>query len=504
MWKGVRRVSRTNIHWLSFILFRVAMQVLAKKRLLVSAFICVSITSVLLFTVALRDSYLFQQNHIELEPEESWPLPPAPPSFNSSRKCPEIVAPPKSVVSDPPLDPLRPSAWLNGPPSASYKDNLLPKTRYITSWGSSAGWANDVISFINLVYLGLITDRVSILPVFTSTHLPGSTPPLLFGETFDVPRLREALGKPVLEWRDVKLANSQSVMDDLGCWSVWQSSQFNDPQPRHSSVTHMLNLDISYTKTPHWIKMIPNYEHDQHSTFWSLASLAFPAARSANLVPPLPSPQHHQSLPPDEHLLCYDLLYYVAAQEPFEIGLDYSPAWRYVGQHMHWTPALEQLGDEYVRDTFGLVAHDPIPPFVAVHARRDDFQDWCGDFTPEQCFPSLDVIARRVEEVKAEIWQRKGLIVNHVIITSDERNKGWWAQVDELGWRAPDHARLKTEERYGTWYPVLIDAVIHSQGAGFVGTDRSTFSILAGRRVDSWRDGPAVLVKWGRPGADDH
>jgi hypothetical protein len=61
--------------------------------------------------------------------------------------------------------------------------------------------------------------------------------------------------------------------------------------------------------------MIPNYEHDQHSTFWSLASLAFSEARNANLVPPLPSPQHRVSLPPDEQLLCFDFLYYVAAQE---------------------------------------------------------------------------------------------------------------------------------------------------------------------------------------------
>lgn len=53
-------------------------------------------------------------------------------------------------------------------------------------------------------------------------------------------------------------------------------------------------------------------------------------------------------------------------------------------------------------------------------------------------------------------------------------------------------------------YPVLIDAVIQSGGAGFVGTDRSTMSILARRRVHSWRDGVTRIVKWGTPEADNH
>lgn len=88
--------------------------------------------------------------------------------------------------------------------------------------------------------------------------------------------------------------------------------------------------------------MIPNYEHDQHVTFWSLARLAFPTTRKASLVPPLPSPQHNISLPPDQHLLCYDYrastihglilvdrlvtVYYVSAHQPFEMEYDYRSA----------------------------------------------------------------------------------------------------------------------------------------------------------------------------------
>jgi hypothetical protein len=62
------------------------------------------------------------------------------------------------------------------------------------------------------------------------------------------------------------------------------------------------------------------------------------------------------------------------------------------------------------------------------------------------------VIDRRVQEVRTEIWQRKGIMVNHVIITSDERGKTWWDKVAELGWRAPNHAHMKTEETHGNWF----------------------------------------------------
>lgn len=53
-------------------------------------------------------------------------------------------------------------------------------------------------------------------------------------------------------------------------------------------------------------------------------------------------------------------------------------------------------------------------------------------------------------------------------------------------------------------YPVLIDAVIQSGGIGFVGTDRSTMSNLARRRVQSWHNGVVRAIKWGHLGADDH
>ena len=61
--------------------------------------------------------------------------------------------------------------------------------------------------------------------------------------------------------------------------------------------------------------MIPDYPHDMCSTFWSLARLGFPQERAKNIGNPTPSPQHNALLDPDDHLLCYDYLYYAGAQQ---------------------------------------------------------------------------------------------------------------------------------------------------------------------------------------------
>jgi hypothetical protein len=123
--------------------------------------------------------------------------------------------------------------------------------------------------------------------------------------------------------------------------------------------------------------------------------------------------------------------------------------------------------------------------------------------------------------VQEELLAKKGLDVYNVLITSDEEDPEWWAEVAKLGWKSPNHTN--TEAEYGRWcvyiyiaiimfrgltvfyrYPVLIDAVIQSNGIGFVGTDRSTMSGMAERRSQSWHGGVTRMVKWGFIGADDH
>lgn len=76
---------------------------------------------------------------------------------------------------------------------------------------------------------------------FTPSHIGGHIPPIDFGEVFDVPRLRELMQKPLLEWHEVKNRNSD-VVEELGCWNVWEAVQDREHIPRQSAIPDRLNL----------------------------------------------------------------------------------------------------------------------------------------------------------------------------------------------------------------------------------------------------------------------
>ncbi|EPQ60426.1 hypothetical protein GLOTRDRAFT_124182 [Gloeophyllum trabeum ATCC 11539] len=434
---------------------------------------------------------------------------PAPSVVDESENLPQIdlsqcAQPPQPQV----VPPWDKSTVLLGAPTKSFRgtlcaaDNLRPDKQYITSWWS-AGWTNDVMTAANLIYLGLITGRTPIIPPFTPSHIGGDVPPIPFGEVFNVSRLAQALGRPVLEWHDVKEIRNNSELgwslpsvpaegeepqtnvttwevqqDVVGCWNTWESVQYNEHFPRRSSVPHWLGLDISYTRLPASIKLIPNFVHDMHTTFWALAQYAFPQGRAEALsrMPEdggeliRPADASGQRLEPDEQMMCLDYLYYVSARTPFEFEKDYSPAWREVATHMHWTDRLQEITNGFIRKAFELPEGADIPPIQA------------------------DLLASRNISVPAA----------HVLMTSDEQDAAWWAQVRAMGWRWIDHGAEETAARLGRWYPVLVDAVVQSGGVGFVGTDRSTMSLMAQRRVEDWQGGVTRTVKWGSVDADAH
>ncbi|KAL6310144.1 hypothetical protein BKA93DRAFT_721989 [Sparassis latifolia] len=397
------------------------------------------------------------------------------------------------------------SPYVNGPPTARFRDNLRNDTKYITSW-ISAGWTNDVMTYANLIYLGSITDRVPIIAMFTPSHIGGDAETIRFGDVFDVQRFNKESGIQIIEWDEVKDRNSTEI-EDIGCWNIWEAVQYNEDHPRGSAIPWHVGLDISYTKAPDWVKLIPDYPHDQGSSFWALARLGFPQERAKHLGTATPSPQHGVTLDPDQQVLCYDYLYYTWAQQPYEWENDYFPAWRFVTKYLRWTKGIEALTALYLRRAFDLTTTAEIPPYIAIHVRHGDFRNWCwAAEQPEDCFAPLPVIARRVREVQDELRRRKGIEIpaTRVVMTSDEKDQLWWDEVLALGWQRIDHDALHTAQTYGRWYPVLLDAAIQSNALGFVGTDRSTYSVLSRRRVEDWQDGATRMVLWGTKGADDH
>jgi hypothetical protein len=56
----------------------------------------------------------------------------------------------------------------------------------------------------------------------------------------------------------------------------------------------------------------------------------------------------------------------------------------------------------------------------------------------EDCFAPLSVIARLVREVQEEVGTRKRINGRHIIMTSDEVDPNWWADVEAQGWLKGD------------------------------------------------------------------
>jgi hypothetical protein len=86
--------------------------------------------------------------------------------------------------------------------------------------------------------------------------------------------------------------------------------------------------------------------------------------------------------------------------------------------------------------------------------RGEEFIDWCRGVPTHDCFASIPVIARRVREVQDELREWKRIDVLHVIMTSDETDPSWWAEVSARGWLRVDHS--STAKVHGKWCALRI------------------------------------------------
>lgn len=78
----------------------------------------------------------------------------------------------------------------------------------------------------------------------------------------------------------------------------------------------------------------------------------------------------------------------------------------------------------------------------------------------------------------------------------DETDPKFWEEMTSYGWSYFDHIAERTVERYGDWYPLLLDKVALSMGVGFIGTEPSTFSALNAMRVADWNNGITKLLSY--------
>ncbi|KAF8160716.1 hypothetical protein B0H34DRAFT_697820 [Crassisporium funariophilum] len=397
------------------------------------------------------------------------------------------------------------TSWVRkGPPTERFRDNLRNDTSYITTW-SNAGFTNQFMNYVNMIYLGTLSDRVPILPPFAPDHhISSSAGVIPFADIFDLSHLRRVLQTPILEWRDVKTLPSHlssdpysaTEIEDLGCWSTREESS-SEPI-RAENVVHHLGLDVSYTRVPSQTRFKPKDPNEPHVVFSQLAASVFPVdpIKPPDALPNFaPSPLGH-NLPPDVSLTCYDRLYYATSGvDVYEWRFSWSPAWRTIARHLRFTESVSRLGEEYLLKTLGLgPAWDELPPFIAVHVRRGDFANFCSEDSNTDCLPPLSVYEERVEDVKTELMSKLGLVPENVLLMSDEKSPLFWEEVRSMGWLHINHTQERTIERFGEWYPPLIDIVAQSYAVGFVGTEDSTFSLISQRRVEDWNGGVSRTV----------
>ena len=323
------------------------------------------------------------------------------------------------------------------------------------------------MTYVNLLYLAFLTNRTAVLPPFAPSHIGSAAGFVNVGDVFDLPRLSEAMNIPIIQWSDLKRPESEHI-DELGCWSIWATAATKpeERKPRHNIIEPHLSLDVSYTPIPSSALILPRpqFNNDPHTRFSSLAALTFPNGRNRANIPSaarFPSPHSEHTSLPDEQMACFDFPYYLAAEAIYEFNYDWSPAWRFVATHAHWSPWLKNVALDAVRQTFKLEEGQEIPPFISMHVRHGDFGKYCEWFSGSssenkdedgrECFAPLSTYAKYVDEVKQELRDKRGIEVERVLVTSDESDPKWWDAVRELGWEWIDHEALGTEERLGKW-----------------------------------------------------
>jgi len=367
----------------------------------------------------------------------------------------------------------------------------MPNVKYITSL-TAGGLTNAFISHVNLIYVAILAGRVPALAPFITVHVDQELGVITVSDIFDLDHLSKAIHIPILEWSQIK-DFSAGIRDDISCWSTQETlaGHFH----WHEGWDTQLHLNMTFTPIPEAARLL-THTVDYFANYMGLASLSFPETRRKALEEAKrKKPTDRPGPPPDEHMMCFDLLYYAAATTPFEWETEFTPAWHLVGTHMRWNRRMLDATKGIVSRALGFRAADQLPPIITVHVRRSDFRLSCPK-TVKECLPPLSVYARQVNSVKDELFRTQGLEVDHVLVTSDESDDRFWADVAKQGWYRIDHVTERSAALYGAWFVPVIDVIAQSLGIGCVGTDHSTMSTVAMKRVVDWNGGVVRKVVW--------
>jgi hypothetical protein len=59
--------------------------------------------------------------------------------------------------------------------------------------------------------------------------------------------------------------------------------------------------------------------------------------------------------------MCFDLVYFAGVDDVKEWEKEWHPVWRFVGKHARFTAQVVNAAEKFLRATFGVQDHEPIP-----------------------------------------------------------------------------------------------------------------------------------------------
>ncbi|GAA5895783.1 hypothetical protein JCM6882_001380 [Rhodosporidiobolus microsporus] len=415
------------------------------------------------------------------------------------------------------------------------KEQLKPGVRYVTAM-AYGGHANQFISIMRMLYMGQLTNRVGIIPTLVPVHIDGNPVPM--STFYDLPRFWTESRIPAVEFTQVKpldLDQQRPHNEMLPCWSVQEATAGFANLEAWSFDLH--DIWVQHWALPPLARALGGFDLAFDALrlfdFDTWAKTEWVARVRREWIPQKPPADPAKpykgdlsknmkdgfepvgSQVPDDQLLCFDNTLFLGPVMFPELPVTERPlepnvpgeglSWMNVGQHLRFNDAVESRADEYLAHLFGVASPAQIPPFITIHLRRGDFKDFTG-------FTSLDKYKSALTRVQAALQKRLDDPVNWtgpgrrafrtfgklraeeyaVVATTDESGESEFVkEVRGLGWKVLDHGKtgFDTAATLGAWWPTMIDGAVLARGRSFVGTDRSTFSHIAGLRVKYWRGG---------------
>jgi len=192
---------------------------------------------------------------------------------------------------------------------------------------------------------------------------------------------------------------------------------------------------------------------------------------------------------------------FLCISNTYKINIPDKSEWKRFGQHLHFTAELEDFVTEYLDRT--LEKPDPVydsksrqtivptQRYIAIHARRGDFAQYCAGNFPgpkmSSCLPSTEDFSMRVEKVQ-NMYNPTGELsgIMPVFVATNERRPEELKKFADLGWTYLDHDRIGSAERLGVFGPMMVDQVFMAHAQALIGIHMSTFSRVGALRQLDW------------------